>query len=161
MPIPSSNNIQNNLVPPSNPKNSQNPDLKTLFGSCQFFNDKCPENYQPLGNFSINGIGNGSTLTCGNIQDTKPAHAIALIKNNSLYEIHITQSGKGFNPDSPPKVSIEGGKGHGATAESVIDDNGELKLIKIINPGYNYTETPNVIIDAPYMNSSCHLCCKM
>jgi hypothetical protein len=55
MPIPLSNNIQTNLVPPSNPKNSQNPDLKTLFGSCQFFNDKCPENYQPLGNFSING----------------------------------------------------------------------------------------------------------
>ena len=100
MPVPSSNNIQNNLVPPSNPKNAQNPDLKTLFGSCQFFNDKCPVNYQPLGNFSINGIGNGSTLTCGNIQDTKPAHAIALIKNNSLYEIHITQTGKGFNPES-------------------------------------------------------------
>lgn len=134
------------------------PDLKTLFGSCQFFNDKCPDKYHPLGNFSING--KNSTLTCGNVQNTKPAHAIAQIKNNSIYEIHITDQGHGFNPSSPPKISIEGGKGHGATAEAVVDDEGFLKLIKIIHPGYNYIETPNVLIDAPYMNSSCHLCCK-
>jgi hypothetical protein len=100
-------------------------------------------------------------LTCGNVEETKPAHAIAKIKNNSIYDIYITDPGKGFNPDSPPKISIEGTKGHGASAEAVIDDNGELKLIKIINPGYNYTETPNILIDAPYMNSSCHLCCKI
>ena len=133
---------------------------KSLFGSCQFFNDKCPDNYQPLGNFSIQGISSNSILTCGNVQNTKPARAIAEIKNNSIYEIHITDQGHGFNPSSKPKVSIEGGKGHGASAEAVIDDDGFLKLIKVINPGYNYSETPNVIIDAPFMNSSCHLCCK-
>lgn len=135
-------------------------DKKTLFGSCQFFNDKCPDKHTPLGNFSIQGIGNGNILTCGNIQNTKPAHAIAKIKNNAIYEIYITDPGHGFNPSSPPKVSIEGGKGHGATAEAVVDDDGYLKLIKVIHPGYNYTDTPNVLIDAPFMNSSCHLCCK-
>ena len=136
------------------------PDKKSLLGTCQFFNDKCPDNYHPLGNFSIQGISSNSILTCGNVQNTKPARAIAEIKNNSIYEIHITDQGHGFNPSSKPKVSIEGGKGHGATAEAVIDDDGFLKLIKVINPGYNYSETPNVIIDAPFMNSSCHLCCK-
>jgi hypothetical protein len=146
MPVPSSNNIQNNLVPPSNPKNSQNPDLKTLFGSCQFFNDKCPDKYHPLGNFSIQGTGSGNILTCGNVQNTKPAKAIAQIKNNAIYEIHITDQGHGFNPSSPPKVSIEGGKGHGATAEAVIDDDGFLKIIKVINPGYNYTTLPTIRI---------------
>ena len=85
---------------------------------------------------------------------------IAEIKNNSIYEIHITDQGHGFNPKSSPKVNIEGGKGHGATAQAVIDDDGFLKIIKVINPGYNYTETPNVLIDAPFMNSSCHLCCS-
>jgi hypothetical protein len=144
--------------PPSIVEKKQN--VKDLFESCQFFNDKCPDKYYPLGNFSIQGIGNSSILTCGNVQNTKPAHAIAQIKNNSVYEIHITDQGHGFNPSSPPKVSIEGGKGHGATAEAVIDDDGFLKLIKVINPGYNYSETPNILIDAPYMNSSCHLCCK-
>ena len=136
------------------------PNLKSLLGSCQFFNDKCPDKYEPLGNFAIQGVGNGSVLTCGDVQDTKPAHAIAQIKNNAIYEIHVTDGGKGFNPSNPPKITVEGGKGHGATASAVIDDDGVLKLIKLINPGYNYTETPNVLIDAPFMNSSCHLCCK-
>ena len=135
-------------------------DMKSIFGSCQFFNDKCPDNYHQLGNFSIQGVSSNSILSCGNVQNTKPAKAVAQIKNNSIYEIHITDPGHGFNPDSSPKVTIEGGKGHGATAQAVIDDDGFLKLIKVINPGYNYIETPNVIIDAPFMNSSCHLCCK-
>ena len=140
--------------------NTKQPDKKSLFGNCQFFNDKCPDNYSPLGNFSIQGISSNSILTCGNVQNTKPARAIAEIKNNSVYEIHITDQGHGFNPSSIPKVSIEGGKGHGATAEAVVDDDGFIKIIKVINPGYNYSETPHVMIDAPFMNSSCHLCCK-
>lgn len=152
------NNISGNNIPVES--NSKKNSIKELLGTCQFFNDKCPDKYHQLGNFSIEGAGSSSILTCGNVQNTKPARAIAQIKNNSVYEIHITDPGHGFNPESSPKVSIEGGKGHGATAEAVIDDNGFLKLIKIINPGYNYSETPNVLIDAPFMNSSCHLCCK-
>ena len=143
-------------IPPPPPQQ----DIKSLFNSCQFFNDKCPDDYFGLGNFSIQGNESNNILSCGNVQNTKPAHAIAQIKNNSIYEIHITDPGHGFNPASSPKVSIEGGKGHGATAEAVIDDDGFLKLIKVINPGYNYTETPKVLIQAPFMNSSCHLCCK-
>ena len=139
-------------------KKEPSSDMKSLFGNCQFFNDKCPDKYHPLGNFSIQGV--GGNLSCGNVQNTKPARAIAEIKNNSIYEIHITDQGHGFNPKSPPKVSIEGGKGHGANAEAIVDDDGFLKIIKVINPGYNYSETPNVMIDAPFMNSSCHLCCS-
>jgi hypothetical protein len=136
------------------------PELKSLLGKCQFFNDKCPDNYHPLGNFSIQGVGSSSILSCGNVQNTKPAKAVAQIKNNYVYEIHITDEGHGYNSSAPPKINIEGGKGHGATAEAVVDDDGFLKLIKVINPGYNYSETPNVLIDAPFMNSSCHLCCS-
>jgi hypothetical protein len=134
--------------------------IQSILGTCQFFNDTCPQDYYPLGNFSVQGVGNSSVLMCGNVQNTKPAKAIAQIKNNALYEIYITDQGHGFNPKTPPKVSIEGGKGHGATAEAIVDDDGFLKIIKIINPGYNYTETPNILIDTPFMNSSCHLCCK-
>ena len=166
------NNMLSSLPPPPPPpSNKPKADIsitvppkiipeKSLLDSCQFYNDKCPDKYKQLGNFSIEGIGSSSILSCGNVQNTKPAHAIAQIKNNSVYEIHITDQGHGFNPSKVPKISIEGGKGHGATAEAVIDDDGFLKLIKVINPGYNYTETPNILIDAPYMNSSCYLCCK-
>lgn len=139
---------------------SINNDLKKIFGKCQFYNDQCPTDYQELGNFSISGMSSNTILACGNVENIKPAHAIAQIKNNSVYEIHVTDPGHGYNPSKVPKIIIEGGKGHGATAEAVIDDNGYLKLIKVINPGYNYTETPNIIIDTPFLNSSCHLCCQ-
>jgi len=134
--------------------------LKELLGKCQFFDGKCPDNYVELGNFSLHGVSSNSVLTCGNVQNTKPSKAVAQIKNNTVYEIHVLDQGHGFNPESPPRVNIEGGNGHGATAEALIDEGGFLKSIKIINPGYNYSETPNVLIDAPLMNSSCHLCCQ-
>ena len=95
------------------------------------------------------------------MQNTQPAKAIAQIKNNSVNDIVVIDKGQGFNPSKPPTVKIEGGNGNGATAEAVIDDDGYLKIIKVIHPGYNYTETPNVMIEAPLMNSSCHLCCKV
>ena len=166
-PLPNQDNNKEpeaifNKLPKIEAKNIPSPkvDIKSVLGSCQFFNDRCPDNYHPLGNFSIEGISGSSILTCGNVQNTKPAKAIAEIRKNSIYEIHITDQGHGFNPEKPPKISIEGGKGHGATAEGIVDDTGFLKQIKVIHPGYNYTETPNVLIDAPFMNSSCHLCCK-
>jgi hypothetical protein len=164
-PIPESKftekNKEKNLTPLPKPPSiiQKKQSIKDLLGTCQFFNDKCPDKYHPLGNFSIMG-NSTSTLTCGNVQNTKPAQAIAIIKNNKVHEIHVLDQGHGFNPSSPPKISIEGGKGNSASAEAVVDDDGFLKLIKVTNPGYNYTETPNVLIDAPYMNSSCHLCCK-
>jgi hypothetical protein len=134
---------------------------KNPFGKCNFYNDACPSDFTDLGNFSINGMESNMTLTCGNVQNTKPASAIARIKNNAISEIVVTNPGQGFNPSKPPKITIEGGKGNGAQVTAVIDDDGYLKIITIIHPGYNYTETPNVIIENPLMNGACHLCCKM
>ena len=57
-------------------------------------------------------------------------------------------------------TTIVGGKGNGGHAEAIVDDDGYLKLIKIIHPGNFYTETPNIIIEPPLMNSNCHFCCK-
>ena len=139
----------------------QNVNISSPLGKCNFYNDSCPADFSDLGNFSINGMESNMTLTCGNVQNTKPASAIARIKNNSISEIVITNPGQGFNPSNPPNITIEGGKGNGAQVVGVIDDDGYLKIIKIVHPGYNYTETPNVIIANPLMNGSCHLCCKM
>ncbi len=134
--------------------------LKMLDGKCQFYSDKCPENSFELGNFSIEGMSSGSVLSCGNVQNTKPAKAIAKIKNRSVQEIIVLDEGHGYMPDQPPKVSVEGGGGTGCQCEAIIDDEGFLKIIKVLDGGRNYTDTPNVLIEAPFMNSSCHLCCK-
>jgi hypothetical protein len=137
--------------------------IKNLFGSCQFFNDQCPKDYVPLGNFSVQGTNSSSyILNCGNVQNTSPAKVIAEIKNNSIYDIHIIDKGRGYAPAKPPKVTITGGGGGtGASAEAVIDDDGYLALIKITDKGHSYSETPNVLIDPPLNDSSCHLCCKI
>jgi hypothetical protein len=148
--------IQNKNADSSSSQNS----ISNLFGKCQFFNTKCPEGYNSFGNFSIEGIGSNLSLSCGNVRDTKPAKAVAQIKNNAIYEIHILEQGHGYIPSEPPRITIEGGKGNGGSAEAVVDDNGYLKLIKVVNPGYNYTETPNVIIEAQSNDSNCHFCCK-
>jgi hypothetical protein len=138
----------------------ENPKMDSSISSlkCNFYGNKCPTNHIELGQFSIEGVTSGMALKCGNIQDVIPATGVAEIKNNSVYQIVITNSGKGYS--SPPKIKIHGGKGVGATAEAIIDDNGMVKVIKITNPGNDYTDTPNIIIDPPYMNASCHLCCS-
>lgn len=145
---------------PDTPITPATPNMQSLLGTCQFYNDKCPDKYFELGNFGIEGVMGNSTLKCGNVQNSKPAKALAQIKNNTVYEIHVVDKGQGYNPSDPPKITIEGGKGHGCVAQSIVDDDGYLKVIKIINPGYNYTETPNIIIEANKTNISCHLCCK-
>ena len=161
MTLPIKKELFSELSSEEEEQNIKNIKTNNPLGKCNFYNDICPTNYTDLGNFSVSGMEGNSTLTCGNVQNTKPGRAIAQIKNNSLYDIVVIDKGHGFIPNKPPKVTIEGGKGNGAHAEAVIDDEGYLKIIKIIHPGYNYTETPNIIIDNPLMNSSCHLCCKM
>lgn len=135
------------------------PNLSNM--KCNFYHDKCPDKHIEMGSIGIQGSDAGTILSCGNVENVKPAKAIAKIKNNALSEIIILEKGHGFNPKTPPKVKIMGGKGNDAQVEAVVDDNGYVVAIKIIHPGYNYTETPNVIIDSPMMNSTCHFCCKM
>ena len=161
--IPLNQNIQKQISLEKTIKESvtpEKPNLKELLGSCQFYNDKCPDDSFEFGNFSIKGIGSTSILNCGNVQTSKPAKAVVTIKNNIIYDIHVIDKGDGYNSTNPPKVMIEGGKGNGGAAEAVVDDDGFISIIKVIHPGYQYSETPNIIIEAPFMNSSCHLCCK-
>ena len=134
--------------------------IQSLFGNCNFFSDKCPSTHMDLGSIGLNGIESNAMLSCGNVENTKHAKAMAKIRNNGIEEVVIVDKGHGFNPSKPPGVKVIGGRGNDAQLEAVVDDNGYVSFIKIIHPGYNYTETPNIIIDPPLMNSTCHFCCK-
>ena len=173
-PVPKGNNVQasdplknklkkiNNVVEKNKPLNKEviKPKVSSLFNQCNFYSDKCPNGYNDFGTIGLTGMDKNVMLSCGNVENTKPAKAIAKIKNNALDEIVILDKGHGFNPQNPPKITVVGGKGNGAECESVVDDDGFLSLIKIKHPGNFYTETPNIIIEPPLMNSSCHFCCK-
>lgn len=133
----------------------------SMFKDCNFYSDKCPSDYNDYGSIGLSGLDKNVMLSCGNVENTKPAKAIAKIKNNAIEEVIVLDKGHGFNPDKPPKVTVVGGKGNGAHCEAIIDDDGFLSLIKVIHPGNFYTETPNIMIEAPLMNSNCHFCCKL
>jgi len=45
-----------------------------------------------------------------------------------------------------PMVLISGGGGTGATANALIDSNGNLTGFTITNPGTGYTSTPSVLL---------------
>ena len=114
---------------------------------CQFFSDKCPEGYSENGSFSLAGFGDGTSITCG---------------DSLLKKIHIIDSGLGYQVDTPPIVKIisRNGMGSNANAECIVDDEGKVQYINVINGGDGYIETPLIEISDNNSTKSCHLCCK-
>lgn len=159
--IESIDNQKVNEKPQKILKNTELPNKMNMFKECNFYSDKCPGGYNDFGSIGLSGLDKNVMLSCGNVESTKPAKAVAKIKNNALEEVIVLEKGHGYNPDKPPKITVQGGKGNGAHCDAIVDDDGYLSLIKIIHPGNYYTETPNILIEAPLMNSNCHFCCKL
>jgi hypothetical protein len=73
----------------------------------------------------------------------------ASLKNNVVY---ITNSGSGYNPASPPLVSISAPtRSDGVQAGGVanVTPAGLVDFVYITTPGSGYIETPTLTIDAP------------
>jgi len=132
---------------------------------CQFYNDVCPAGYFENGSFTISGLGEGMGISCGNQSlnnNMKECKCVAEIRDKRLRRIHITDPGSGYKLDSPPIVKIlsRNGKGRGASAECIVDDEGRVQYINVLSEGNGYTETPIVQIVNTNTNQSCRLCCK-
>jgi len=129
---------------------------------CQFFSDKCPEGYSENGSFSLAGFGDGTSITCGDSLLKKKCVAVAEVKDSKLKKIHIIDSGLGYQVDTPPIVKIisRNGMGSNANAECIVDDEGKVQYINVINGGDGYIETPLIEISDNNSTKSCHLCCK-
>jgi hypothetical protein len=61
-----------------------------------------------------------------------------------VVRIALTNGGGGYNPQSPPTVSIMGGGGSGATATAVVNGLGQVYALNLTAPGTGYTSTPTV-----------------
>lgn len=75
------------------------------------------------------------------------ASAYLLVGDGMLDEIQITNGGSGYV--SPPTVSIVGGGGSGASAETIINSSGNIIKINILNRGKNYTSAPTIEFIGP------------
>jgi len=79
--------------------------------------------------------------------ETTTATATAVVDGGSLSKIIIDYVGEGYVND--PLVTISGGGGAGATAETTLNDDGTIKTIDITAAGTGYTSTPTVTITDP------------
>ena len=134
---------------------------------CQFYNDVCPAGYFENGSFTISGLGEGMGISCGNQSlnnnnNIKECKCVAEIRDKRLRRIHITDPGSGYKLDNPPIVKIlsRNGRGSGASAECIVDDEGRVQYINVLSEGNGYTETPIIQIVNSNTNQSCRLCCK-
>ena len=82
-----------------------------------------------------------------NLLDPRLAGASATVTGSSVTSITVQGGGSGYNPNSPPSVSIEGT----ASASAIISVDGKVTAVTIINggTGYNAANPPFVKIDPP------------
>ncbi len=155
-PLPESRNVGKQELEKSDLQKSFSKidDKNPLLGTCDFYFNKCPNNKSSMATIK------GNNLTCGkNNVENKKAEAIAQIKNGFISKITVINPGLGYNYQNPPKVNIHSSKGNGASAKAVVDKNGTITSIDIIDYGYGYVETPSIEIEPPQMDGVCHLCC--
>jgi hypothetical protein len=68
--------------------------------------------------------------------------------NNYTYKVvSVTVETPGTGFLFPPQITITGGNGSGATADSVLNSTGGIDHIVVTNPGDGYTTTPTIIIN--------------
>lgn len=65
-------------------------------------------------------------------------------KFTGIYLIQVTDGGSGYDPQSPPGVTISGGGGSGATAQALVSNEGTISWVYLTNEGTGYTSTPTV-----------------
>lgn len=67
---------------------------------------------------------------------------------SGIYLIEVTDPGSGYDPNSPPTVTIAGGGGAGAAATAVISNDGKVQWVYLTNEGSGYTSAPTVSFSA-------------
>jgi hypothetical protein len=76
------------------------------------------------------------------------AEVITVVSDGSIKEVLVTNSGKNYN--SVPDLIIDGPEeSNGAILTPIIDDNGSLVEVKVINGGFGYSEGTLVTVSSP------------
>lgn len=73
--------------------------------------------------------------------------------DDGVISIAMSQVGSGYDPDSPPAVTITDsgspGAGAGATAKAIVNQDGQVESIEVQRSGSNYTSPVVTIADSP------------
>lgn len=80
------------------------------------------------------------------ISQNMPATATAKLTAGFVTGITVTASGEGYS--QPPRVTLSGGGGSGATAQAILDGD-KVGTVIVLTAGNGYSSAPSVKIDAP------------
>lgn len=78
---------------------------------------------------------------------TQVATATAVVSSGEVSRVQIDYAGAGYV--IPPVVTISGGGGSNATAETTLNSDGTIKTIDVTSGGSGYTSAPTVTIEDP------------
>ncbi len=118
----------------------------------------CPEHHPDhLG--AVFGSKAASGMSCNGKRITaERAKAYAIVRDGKIDRIKLIAKGTHYFKE--PKVKIIG-KGHGAQARAVLDNDNSIKYIRVISRGEGYHSSPNIIIGQPNGYVYCHMCCNL
>lgn len=127
---------------------------KGLFGKCDFYS-QCPVGYSSYGGFSWKD----ANIQCGlKGRGYGVTKFIAEIKGGSIQNVIVVDGGSNFDKMKKYKVKVTG-DGSGAMIEPIIDDEGKIRVMKVIDGGSGYRDTPKIEIEGKEGNQ-CELCCS-
>ena len=92
----------------------------------------------------------GTTATAEPIIDGGVITDITLY--GMLKRIQVISGGSGYT--SPPTVNFIGGGGLGAAGIAVLNENGAVTRIDLTDPGYDYTDMPDIVIGTEWTEST-------
>lgn len=73
-----------------------------------------------------------------------------------VYLIEVTDPGSGYDPNSPPTVTISGGGGAGAAATALVGNDGRIMWVYLTSEGTGYTTNPTVTFSAGAATAVAH-----
>lgn len=100
--------------------------------------------YNSGGSFTIDNTGTGGASGAATYSAVMP------ITGRGVYEYRMTIFGSGYNPNSPPTVTVAPPpSGTTATAQAVVNAEGQITNITALIPGGPYGLVPGVTVAAP------------
>lgn len=75
--------------------------------------------------------------------------ARGLTSTKSLYKIYLDNPGSGYDPESPPSISLFGGNGYGASVKVGVNTFGSVGVVTLTYSGTGYSAEPTVTFSSP------------